>query len=283
VAATLGVPLAAGALSSHREPIGEGTAAAACDVTMPIAERPPDDPHASPFLDSWSWYANAERTMWAVGGSPVPGTLRTKVLWVRPAGSELRIDARRIDGEAGPASVEVAGVYPSTIQPSVLIFSTPGCWQVTGTAGGQSLQFVLSLPEPERPVAASVTPAVAPVSSAPAVAAASPRLRRAPAQAEPQVYRPGEGITHPRLVREVKPKYTPEAMRARIEGWVKLEAVVLATGEVGDVEVIESLDKVYGLDDEAVKCVRQWRFDPGTKDGKPVAVRVEVEMSFTLK
>ncbi len=72
-------------------------------------------------------------------------------------------------------------------------------------------------------------------------------------------------------------------MRARIEGWVKLEAVVLETGEVGDVDVIESLDKVYGLDDEAVKCMRQWRFEPGTKDGKPVAVRVEVEMSFTLK
>ena len=97
------------------------------------------------------------------------------------------------------------------------------------------------------------------------------------------MYRPGTGITLPRLVKEVKPKYTPEAMRARIEGWVKLEAVVLETGEVGDVDVIESLDKVYGLDDEAVKCMSQWRFEPGTKDGKPVAVRVEVEMSFTLK
>ncbi len=103
------------------------------------------------------------------------------------------------------------------------------------------------------------------------------------AQDKPTVYRPGEGIKPPRLVKEVKPNYTPEAMRARIEGWVKLEAVVLATGEVGDVDVIESLDKVYGLDDEAVKCMGQWRFEPGTKDGKPVAVRVEVEMSFTLK
>jgi protein TonB len=84
-------------------------------------------------------------------------------------------------------------------------------------------------------------------------------------------------------VREVKPKYTPEAMEAKIQGVVKLEAVVLETGAVGDVDVIESLDKVYGLDDEAIKCVSQWRFDPGTKDGKPVAVRVEIEMSFTLK
>ena len=84
-------------------------------------------------------------------------------------------------------------------------------------------------------------------------------------------------------MKEVKPKYNPEAMEAKIQGRIKLEAVVLETGEVGDVEIIESLDKVYGLDDEAVKCLTQWLFEPGTKDGKPVAVRVEVEMSFTLK
>mgnify|MGYP003509931133 FL=1 len=58
---------------------------------------------------------------------------------------------------------------------------------------------------------------------------------------------------------------------------------MLATVEVGDVEVSESLDKVYGLDEAAIQALKQWRFDPGTKDGKPVAVRVEVEMSFTLK
>jgi TonB family protein len=84
-------------------------------------------------------------------------------------------------------------------------------------------------------------------------------------------------------VTEVKPQYTPEAMEARIQGTVRLEAVVLDTGEVGDVEVTESLDTVYGLDDEAVRAIRQWRFEPGTKDGKPVAVRIEVEMSFKLK
>jgi TonB family protein len=102
-------------------------------------------------------------------------------------------------------------------------------------------------------------------------------------QDKPTVYRPGGGVKHPRLVTEVKPQYTPEAMEARIQGTVRLEAVVLDTGEVGDVEVTESLDTVYGLDDEAVRAIRQWRFEPGTKDGKPVAVRIEVEMSFKLK
>ena len=122
VAATLGVPVAAGALSSHRAPTGEGTAAAACDVTMPVAERPPDDPNASPFV--LDWYANADRTMWASGGSPVPGTLRTKVLWVRPAGATLQISARRLDGDAGPISVTIPSGYATTIQASGLTFST---------------------------------------------------------------------------------------------------------------------------------------------------------------
>ena len=47
--------------------------------------------------------------------------------------------------------------------------------------------------------------------------------------------------------------------------------------------VTQSLDKEYGLDTQAVEAARQWLFKPGTKDGKPVAVRVALEMTFTLK
>jgi bla regulator protein BlaR1 len=100
---------------------------------------------------------------------------------------------------------------------------------------------------------------------------------------EQSIYRPGEGITLPRLTHEVKPRYTPEAMQAHIEGSVMLAAVVLESGSVGEVTVEQSLDSVYGLDQAAVNAVKQWGFDPGTKDGKPVAVRVEIEISFKLK
>jgi TonB family protein len=104
------------------------------------------------------------------------------------------------------------------------------------------------------------------------------------AHREPQVYETrDEGVKAPKLIRDVKPKYTAEAMRARIEGVVTLDAVVLPSGFVEDVNVVESLDTVYGLDEEAVKALKQWEFNPGTKDGKPVAVRVKVEMSFRLK
>src|SRR5262245_21598157 len=99
-----------------------------------------------------------------------------------------------------------------------------------------------------------------------------------------RVYSPDEaGVTLPTVVRIVKPEYTSNAMAQRIEGTVLLECVVRADGSVTDVAVIESLDATYGLDEEAIKAVRESEFRPGTLDGKPVAVRVRVMMSFTLK
>lgn len=89
--------------------------------------------------------------------------------------------------------------------------------------------------------------------------------------------------TSPVLIREYKPSYTEEARRAKIEGIVEMDAVVLEDGSVGDVTVTKSLDREYGLDDEAVKTLKKWLFKPATKDGKPVAVHVFVEMSFTLR
>jgi TonB family protein len=92
---------------------------------------------------------------------------------------------------------------------------------------------------------------------------------------------PGSGVQSPRLVHETKPSYTPAAMRAGIEGMVWMEAVVGADGRVSDVRVTQSLD--HGLDEEAVRTLREWRFAPGRRDGVPVPVVVEVQMSFVLR
>jgi periplasmic protein TonB len=91
------------------------------------------------------------------------------------------------------------------------------------------------------------------------------------------------GVTLPSVVRSVKAGYTPAAMDARIEGKVVLDVVVLDDGKVGEVKVSQSLDMEYGLDTQAVEAVKQWLFKPGTKDGKAVAVRVTIEITFTLK
>lgn len=94
---------------------------------------------------------------------------------------------------------------------------------------------------------------------------------------------PGNGVSWPRLVREVKPNYTGEAMRAQVEGMVTLEIVVLADGSVGHVRIVRSLDSRFGLDQEAIKAVRAWRFEPGRRLGKAIPVRVGVELSFNLR
>ena len=96
-------------------------------------------------------------------------------------------------------------------------------------------------------------------------------------------FRPGNGVNMPKVLAEVKPSYTAEAMRAKIQGVVMVEAVVMPDGGVGQVHVIRSLDPTFGLDQEAVKAVRKWRFAPGTRFGQPVPVLVEIELTFTLR
>jgi periplasmic protein TonB len=93
----------------------------------------------------------------------------------------------------------------------------------------------------------------------------------------------GDGVSWPRLVQEVKPNYTADALRARVQGMVGLEIVVLPDGSVGRVRVTRSLDKTFGLDQEAIKAVSRWRFEPGRRLGRAVPVRVGVEMSFMLR
>ena len=94
---------------------------------------------------------------------------------------------------------------------------------------------------------------------------------------------PGNGVTLPRLLREVKPDYTSDAMRAKVQGTVLLECVVNVEGEVEQIKVIRSLDQTFGLDQQAIKAAKQWRFAPGTRLGQPVPVLVTIELSFTLR
>lgn len=97
------------------------------------------------------------------------------------------------------------------------------------------------------------------------------------------VYRPGNGVNLPRVLREVRPNYTSDAMRAKVQGVVVLECVVRPDGSVGDVQVIRSLDSTFGLDQEAIKAAKQWRFAPGTRMGEAVPVLISIELTFTLR
>jgi TonB family protein len=87
----------------------------------------------------------------------------------------------------------------------------------------------------------------------------------------------------PRLVFDPRPNCTSDAVRNKIAGRVVMEIIVEPDGTVGPVRVTQSLDAVYGLDDEAVRTVKKWRFVPGMRDGVAVRVMVRVDMTFSLR
>lgn len=93
----------------------------------------------------------------------------------------------------------------------------------------------------------------------------------------------GPGVTMPALVERVPPKYTADAMRARIQGSVWIECVVQADGTVGNARIMQSLDRRFGLDEEAMAAAKRWRFRPGTLHGKPVPVIVTIELMFSVR
>ncbi len=95
--------------------------------------------------------------------------------------------------------------------------------------------------------------------------------------------RPGSGVENPTILRQVDPKYTPDAMRAKIQGIVELEAVVGTSGVITEVRVTKSLDRAFGLDEEAIKTAKQWLFRPGRFQGKAVPVLVIIQMEFHLR
>jgi protein TonB len=96
-------------------------------------------------------------------------------------------------------------------------------------------------------------------------------------------YGVGNGVTGPQLIHRTPPQYSPEAMRAKVQGVAVLSGVVGVDGTLHDIRVVRSLDAAFGLDREAIACVKQWRFRPGMRQGKPVAVYVTIEVAFTLR
>jgi protein TonB len=89
-------------------------------------------------------------------------------------------------------------------------------------------------------------------------------------------------LVQPVLVRSSQPKYTSDAMRAKIQGMVEVEAVVGVDGTVSRARVTKSLDTQLGLDENAVDAVKSWSFEPGRLNGAPVPVVVRLTLEFRL-
>lgn len=94
------------------------------------------------------------------------------------------------------------------------------------------------------------------------------------------VYKVGGGISAPTAISAPDPDYTEEARRAKKQGTCVLWLIVDSGGHPRDIRVARGLG--FGLDAKAVEAVKQWRFQPALKDGRPVDVQISVEVEFHL-
>jgi TonB family protein len=94
------------------------------------------------------------------------------------------------------------------------------------------------------------------------------------------VYEPGGDVKAPKLVHYVEPAFSPSSKEAFVEGTVKISTVVTREGVATSPHVTSGLNAEE--DRTALEAVKQWKFQPGTRAGQPVNVRVNVEVTFHL-
>jgi protein TonB len=93
----------------------------------------------------------------------------------------------------------------------------------------------------------------------------------------------GGRIRPPQIVpgTKVQPHYTEQARQARLQGVVVLQATIDERGNVIDVHLLKTMR--FGLDEEAVKAVSQWKFTPALLDGRPVKVYFDLTVQFEVR
>jgi TonB family protein len=137
--------------------------------------------------------------------------------------------------------------------------------------GAIAIQFNVK----EGPKGTAATPNAAPASD-PAV----------PAPSAPQQYsgvpvrKIGGGVTEPELIHKTDPEFSAEAKKAKFNGIVLVNLIVDAKGKPQNVHVLRGVG--MGLDEKAIKAVKQYKFKPAMEGGKPVPVGLNVEINFQI-
>ena len=143
---------------------------------------------------------------------------------------------------------------------------------------GNPMSAVPSGPPRMAPVAAAAS---AQDRAAALVPAPGPALVPATAAASAaESFRVGGGVSAPRALDTPDPEYSEEARKAKYQGTCVLWLIVGPDGKPRDIKVARALG--MGLDQKAIEAVRNWKFEPAMKDGKPVAVQINVEVNFRL-
>jgi len=94
-------------------------------------------------------------------------------------------------------------------------------------------------------------------------------------------YRVGGGVSGPAVVYRIEPEYSEDARKARQQGTVVLQALIRRDGSVDVVHVVRSIG--FGLDQNAIDALKQWRFRPATRNGQAIDFTLNVEVRFTLR
>ena len=98
-----------------------------------------------------------------------------------------------------------------------------------------------------------------------------------------RVYDLADDITAPAPVAAPRPQYTAAARRAKIQGTVRVRCIVRPDGACSNITVVRSLDSRFGLDQQAVHAIGEWRFRPALLEGKPVSTRIMFDFTFALR
>jgi TonB family protein len=93
-------------------------------------------------------------------------------------------------------------------------------------------------------------------------------------------FRLESGMTGPRATYQPDPEYSEDARKAKYQGVVVLSGTVESDGDFDNLCVEQPLG--YGLDEKAVTAVKAWKFEPASKDGQAVPVRISVEVAFRI-
>ncbi len=89
---------------------------------------------------------------------------------------------------------------------------------------------------------------------------------------------PRNNYVLPKVVYRVEPEYTDAARKVNFNGTIKMECVITKEGRI---EVLRIINPVgYGLEENAINAIHRWKLDPALKDGKPISMKVTVEVAF---
>lgn len=169
--------------------------------------------------------------------------------------SSLRITVELLGFDAGTATYQVRFVDRNVVLADTRLAAVRGRQAVIGGLDGEQAPYLFLVLEPAAPPS--------------------------PEQSSSPPFRVADGITAPRRLSSVSPRYTEEAKKERIQGVVILQTVIEKDGTVSDVQVLKGLP--FGLSEAAAEAIRQWTFEPARDaSGRPVSVYFNLTVNFKL-